>query len=96
MLAAESAGRPQGRRLAAALGALTQAEARGAPEAELRLLQEAVIAARLSEARTAAHAGAVLPPTRLRQLERDLELLRRFPENRRGADGLDWFDWPTV
>jgi hypothetical protein len=53
-------------------------------------------AARLSEARTAAHAGAVLPPTRLRQLERDLELLRRFPENRRGADGLDWFDWPTT
>jgi hypothetical protein len=38
----------------------------------------------------------VLPPTRLRQLERDLELLRRFPENRRGADGLDWFDWPTT
>lgn len=96
MLAAEPAGRPPGGRLATALGALTQAEARGAPEAELRLLQEAVIAARLSEARTAAHSGAVLPPTRLQQLERDLELLRRFPEDRRGDDGLGWFDWPTT
>ena len=96
MLATEPAERPQGRRLVAALRALTHAEARGAPEAELRLLQEAVIAARLSEARTAAHAGAVLSPTRLRQLARDQELLRRFPENRRGADGLDWFDWPTT
>lgn len=96
MLAADSAGRRQGGRLAAALSALTQAETRGAPEAELRLLQEAVIAARLSEARTAAHSGVVLPPTRLQQLERDLELLRRFPEDRRGEEGLGWFDWPTA
>jgi hypothetical protein len=29
------------------------------------------------------------------QLERDLELLRRFPEDRRGDDGLGWFDWPA-
>lgn len=93
MLATDSTGRPSGR-LAAALAALAEAESRDAPDAELRLLHEAVIAARLSEARAAVQSGATLSAAQLRRLERDLQLLRRFPEDRRGGDGLGWFDWP--
>jgi hypothetical protein len=81
--------------LAAALAALVSAESRGAPEAELRLLEEGVIAARIGELRAAAHEGHAVPAAHVNQLERDLELLRRFPEDRRGDDGLGWFDWPV-
>jgi hypothetical protein len=86
--------RQRGGRLAAALAALMDAESRNAPEAELLLLQEAVIVARVSDVRVATHAGETLSPARARQLERDVELVRRFPENRRGVDGANWFEWP--
>ena len=81
--------------MAAAMWALAEAESRDAPEAELRLLQEAVIAARVGEARAAIHSGTGVSAGQVHQLERDLELLRRFPEDRRGDNGLGWFDWPA-
>jgi hypothetical protein len=73
---------------------LEHAEARGAPPEELRRMEEAVIAARVAQIRAAMRAGSVLTAAEQRQLDRDVELLRRFPSDREGDGGLGWFDWP--
>src|SRR5690242_9569332 len=71
--------------------ALLEAELRGAPDHELRLLEEAAIAANIARVRAVLRAGGTLTSAQRAQFERDCELLRRFPEDRRGADGGDWF-----
>lgn len=85
---------PVGVRLRAALASLERAEVRGAPPEELRRMEEAVIVARVAQVRAAMRAGSVLTTAEQRQLERDVELLRRFPSDREGDGGLGWFDWP--
>jgi hypothetical protein len=77
-----------------ALATLEEAERRGAPADVLQILEEAVIAARIAMLRVAERAGAPIDPAARRQLERDRELLRRFPGDRAGDDGAGWFEWP--
>lgn len=74
-----------------ALDALFDAELRGAPEHELRLLEEAAIAANIARVRAALREGGAVSAADRAHFERDRELLRRFPEDRRGATGSDWF-----
>lgn len=71
--------------------ALLEAELRGAPEHEVRLLEEAAIAANISRVRAALREGVMVSPEQRAQFERDRELLRRFPGDRRGAAGEGWF-----
>jgi hypothetical protein len=75
-----------------ALDALLDAERRGAPEHEVRLLEEAAIAAAIARFRATVRKGGAATTAQRRQFERDCELLRRFPEDRRGLHGEDWFD----
>jgi hypothetical protein len=77
-----------------ALANLEAAERRRAPDEVLRLLEESVIAARLVVMRGAQRAGALSNDDQ-RQFERDRELLRRFPSERGGTNGVGWFDWPV-
>jgi hypothetical protein len=44
--------------------------------------------------RAADRAGTLNDPAARRQLDRDRELLRRFPGDRAGDDGVGWFEWP--
>lgn len=74
-----------------ALDTLLDAELRAAPEHELRLLEEAAIAANIARVRAALREGGAVSAGERAQFERDCELLRRFPEDRRGADGSGWF-----
>jgi len=74
--------------------ALLDAELRGAPDQELRILEEAAIAASIARVRQSLRAGLPVTPARRTQLERDQELLRRFPDDRRGTDGEGWFHVP--
>jgi hypothetical protein len=72
------------------------AERGGAPNDVLLLLEEAVIAARISMLRRALRGGRVISAADRSQLKRDRELLRRFPRDRGGAGGVGWFDWPAA
>src|SRR5690348_1864879 len=86
--------RPQGRAVTARRSArdtLLEAELRGAPDHELRLLEEAAIAANIAGVRAMLRTGGTLTSAQRAQFERDCELLRRFPENRRGVAGGGWF-----
>ncbi|WP_148204501.1 hypothetical protein [Acidothermus cellulolyticus] len=76
--------------------ALLDAECRGAPDQEIRLLEEAAIAASIAEIRHRIRRGERLDPVERARYERDCELLRRFPESRRGPDGRGWFDLPAM
>jgi hypothetical protein len=71
--------------------ALLDAELRGAPDHELRLLEEAAIAANISRIRSRIRAGESVTAAERAHFERDCELLRRFPNDRRGIDGAGWF-----
>lgn len=71
--------------------ALLQAELRGAPDAEIRILEEAAIAAAVARVRALLREGGAVSTTQREQFERDRELLRRFPDDRRGVDGKGWF-----
>jgi hypothetical protein len=73
---------------------LQDAERRGASADELQILDEAVIAARVAMLRATDRAGTLNDPAARRQLDRDRELLRRFPGDRAGDDGVGWFEWP--
>ena len=91
--------RPQGDRVVilrrrSAREALLEAESRGAPEHEVRLLVEAAIAANISRVRTALREGAPVTPSQRAQFERDRELMRRFPDDRRGVACEGWFHLP--
>ncbi|MGH8890871.1 MAG: hypothetical protein ACRDV3_14075 [Acidothermaceae bacterium] len=91
-----SPNRPQGERVVilrrrSARAALLEAELRGAPEHEVRLLEEAAIAANVSRVRAALREGGAVTPGQRAQFERDRELMRRFPDDRRGAAGEGWF-----
>jgi hypothetical protein len=74
---------------------LLEAEQRGAPSTEVRLLEEAAIAAGIARVRARLRAGAAVSPAEARQYERDQELLRRFPDDRRGPAGEGWFHVPS-
>lgn len=74
-----------------ALDALLDAELRGAPDHELRLLEEGAIAASITRVRAALREGDAVSADERARFERDRELLRRFPEDRRGPTGSDWF-----
>jgi hypothetical protein len=78
----------------AAVANLADAEQQHAPDEVLRLLEESVIAARVAVMRGAQRAGALSNDDQ-QQFERDRELLRRFPSDRGGVDGVGWFDWPV-
>jgi hypothetical protein len=87
---------PQGERVViirrrSAREALLEAELRGAPEHEVRLLEEAAIAANISSIRTALRNSGAVTPQQRAQFERDRELMRRFPDDRRGLAGEGWF-----
>ncbi len=85
---------PEASRWSKALASLEDAERRGASTDVLQILQETVIAARLAMLRVAERAGSPIDPAARRQLERDRELLRRFPGDRSGDEGVGWFEWP--
>lgn len=85
---------PEASRWSKALASLEDAELRGASADVLQILQETVIAARLAMLRAAERAGSRIDPAARRQLERDRELLRRFPGDRSGDGGVGWFEWP--
>lgn len=70
---------------------LRDAELRGAPDHELRLLEEAAIAAGVTRIRALLRSGAPVTAAERAAYERDCELLRRFPEDRRGVAGEGWF-----
>jgi hypothetical protein len=91
-----SAGVPtvEASRWSVALARLEEAERRGASADILQILQETVIAARIAMLRVAERAGTPIDPAARRQLERDRELLRRFPGDRGGEEGVGWFEWP--
>jgi hypothetical protein len=87
---------PQGERVViirrrSAREALLEAELRGAPEHEVRLLEEAAIAANISSIRAALRNSGAVTPQQRAQSERDRELMRRFPDDRRGLAGEGWF-----
>jgi hypothetical protein len=73
---------------------LERAERRGAPDDELQRIEDAVIAARVSMMRAAMRQGLPVTEAERELLERDSELLRRFPSDRAGDGGVGWFDWP--
>jgi hypothetical protein len=79
-----------------AMANFEDAERSGASDDVLLLLEEAVIAARISMLRRADHLGRVISAADHDQLKRDRELLRRFPRDRGGAGGIGWFDWPAA
>ena len=90
--------RAEVRRWSLALARLEEAERRGVAADVLQIFDEAVIAARVAMLRAADRAGTLdglYGPAERRQLERDKELLRRFPADRAGDDGVGWFDWPS-
>lgn len=68
------------------------AEKRGASDQEIRLLEEAAIAASIARVRARLRAGEYVSAVERARYERDCELLRRFPDNRRGVAGEGWFD----
>ena len=70
--------------------ALLEAERRGAPDHEIRLREEAAIAASIARVRRLMRDGVVLTSGQRAQFERDRELLRRFPDDRRGVAGEGW------
>jgi hypothetical protein len=72
--------------------ALLDAELRAAPDHELRILEEAAIAASVARFRALLREGAIVSRAQRSQYDRDCELLRRFPEDRRGIAGEGWFD----
>ncbi len=71
--------------------ALREAERRSAPAHEIRLLEEAAIAASIAQVRAMMRQGRTLTLAEREQFDRDRELLRRFPEDRRGVNGEGWF-----
>ena len=74
--------------------ALLEAELRNAPEHEVRLLEEAAIAASVARVRAVLREGGTVTTGQRRQFERDCELMRRFPDDRRGVGGEGWFHLP--
>jgi len=71
--------------------ALLAAEWRNAPEHEVHLLEEASIAASMARVRAVLREGGTVTTGQRRQFERDCELMRRFPDDRRGIGGEGWF-----
>lgn len=71
--------------------ALREAELRGAPEHELQLLEDAALAASIAGVRALLREGGKVSTTKREQFERDCELMRRFPNDRRGINGEGWF-----
>lgn len=71
--------------------ALREAELRAAPEHELQLLEEAALAASIAAVRALLRNGGTVTTAKREQYERDCELMRRFPNDRRGANGEGWF-----
>jgi hypothetical protein len=91
---AAEANRPVRRR--SAHDAVLEAERRGAPSSEIRLLEEAAIATAIARVRANIRAGGAVSQAERRRYERDQELLRRFPDDRRGPDGEGWFHVPAL
>jgi hypothetical protein len=71
--------------------ALREAELRGAPEHELQLLEEAALAASIAGVRARLREGGTVSTAKRELFERDCELMRRFPNDRRGINGEGWF-----
>jgi hypothetical protein len=74
--------------------ALIEAESCGAPEHEVRLLEEAAIVAAISGVRAWLRDGHPVTTAQREQFDRDRELMRRFPDDRRGEAGEGWFHLP--
>lgn len=74
--------------------ALLDAEKRGAPDDEIRILEEAAIAASITRVRAILRQRGSISPAQRAQFERDRELLRRFPDDRRGTAGEGWVHVP--